>query len=791
MGNDTGNDLGNDMGDEIPLDRVGELMERCLALPEQEQRAELERLCRENPDLAADLRARFAFLADLGIEGAAPSADLPERLGEFRLLGRLGGGGMGVVFKAEQTSLGRTVALKVVRPELVWFPGTRERFRREIDAIARLHHPGIVPVYAAGEEKGVPYFAMELVLGCSLAEAIAALAERAPESLAGSDLLRVVRERAGATDDAARGDSRSASSLPAPFARGWVDGCVEVARQVAEALAHAHEQGLVHRDVKPSNVLLTPDGRARLVDFGLTSSQGSDRLTRSGSQLGTLHYMAPEQLRGGAIDARADVYSLGATLHELLTLRPPFDAQDRLALERRVVEGRPDPIRARNRRVSVDAETVCLHAMAPEPARRYAGARAFADDLSRLLDGRPVAARPPGRVELVARWAKHHRGATAAVLLAFLLAAGVPTGLYFLQRTHTKKVEQLLTSESKALAREKEARAAEAAANRTEKAALVDMYRSFEMVASVFRDSSTIFTEGKELTLREGVERLEKRTTEQVDAPRASAQVLSLLGQLRMIHGELNAARPLLEKSEALLRENGFATSRERATALQALGRLEHESRDEERARERFAEAIEVNRAADPADARFVAMTLAEESNTFAHRGTFPRSVELLEQALGMFQARPGNAEDLEWLVTNRAGLAQTLGLLAKSAEAEAQIARARIDLGDWASAPQRLRLVVLNAEAVIARFCDDLERADRTLLEAFDLGKSVFGPVHPFVADLLIKRAEVLVLRGDPASAEPLLAESCAMYETLYGKESSQAIRARADAEEVRSRAR
>src|SRR5262245_14455379 len=271
---------------DLPLDRVGELMERCLARPEAEQRDAIEQACAEHPDVAAELRARVAFLSGIGL-GPESAPDVPERLGEFRLLERLGGGGMGVVHRAEQGSLGRIVALKLVRPELLFFSGARDRFRREIETIARLHHPGIVQVFVAGEDRGVPWFAMELVEGCSLAEVLASLSVRAPESLSGSDLLRVVRERTKTAETAA-------PPLPA-FTRSWTAACVEITRQVAEALDHAHAQGIVHRDVKPSNVLLTPDGRARLVDFGLTSSVQDERITRSGAQVGTLHYMSPQQ----------------------------------------------------------------------------------------------------------------------------------------------------------------------------------------------------------------------------------------------------------------------------------------------------------------------------------------------------------------------------------------------------------------------------------------------------------------------------------------------------------------
>ena len=325
-------------------DFVEELMADALARSEADRGAYLEELCRRYPEQAEELRSRLQVLDELGIDprrGEDDGPRFPERLGDYRLIEPLGGGGMGIVYLAEQVSLGREVALKLIRPEHLYFPGARERFQREVEAISRLQHPGIAAIYTVGEEEEIPFFAMERVAGRSLAGVLDAVAGRAPESLDGRDMGRAV--------------GAEGKELDAPiFAGTWVEACLSVALQVAEALEHAHARGIVHRDVKPSNVMLTPGGRALLVDFGLTSSAENDRLTRSGSQLGTLYYMSPEQLRSAKrIDQRTDVYSLAATLCELLTLQLPYRGEGREETEALIRAARPVALRARNRRASI------------------------------------------------------------------------------------------------------------------------------------------------------------------------------------------------------------------------------------------------------------------------------------------------------------------------------------------------------------------------------------------------------------------------------------------------------
>ncbi len=525
-------------GSESRSGLVMELAEEFLDRYRKGQRPPLREYIENHPELAGEIREVFPAmammeniaLADESLEadrtGDLPARRLPplEQLGDYRIVREVGRGGMGVVYEAEQVSLGRHVALKVLPPQMLRDARTRRRFEREARAAAKLHHTNIVPVFGVGEQGETPYYVMQFIQGqgldCVLEElrrlraggaagpAAAAVLSTVGRDVSAADVARSLltgrldagpteasatdngvgpAEPAGSASGQASSLSSSSLTLPGDTARGkarrqtYWQGVARIGVQVADALAYAHAQGIVHRDIKPSNLLLDTHGIVWVTDFGLAKADDQQNLTHTGDILGTLRYMPPEAF-GGKVDSRGDVYALGLTLYEMLAFRPAFDEKERGRLVKQVTGEAPPPLRKLNPEVPRDLETIVQKAIEREPSHRYATASELADDLRRFVDDEPIRARRTSHAERLARWGRRNPALAALSGVVGLLALAVIGSLWNGNESARRalKVQTVLRGEADARAEEaRQSAAAAENANRSLTAPQDSLRRTF------------------------------------------------------------------------------------------------------------------------------------------------------------------------------------------------------------------------------------------------------------------------------------------------------------------------
>jgi serine/threonine protein kinase/WD40 repeat protein len=447
------------------MERVARLVDAWLERRAAGERSiDLGAFLEGHADVAGEVREQLGTIGRFDAAFSDSPAP-PATLGDYRIGREIGRGGMGIVYEAEQASLGRRVALKVLPRQLFLSDRARRRFQLEARAAARLLHPNIVAVYDTGEHEGTLYYSMQRIEGRGLDAVLdalrrARLGESAPAASsdvferADADSRGLARallgggmrlgvsgspgERSGSDADAARAaialppsrESSSTLGVPPPSGgagEGYFRRIAAIGVQVADALVYAHECGVVHRDIKPSNLLLGLDGSIRVADFGLAKTEGSEPLTMSGDVVGTIRYMSPERFRGWS-DPRSDVYALGATLYELLTLRPLFAEDDRTALIHRILNVDPAAPRTVDPRIPRDLETIIRKAVEKDVGQRYQSAAELRDDLKRFLDGRPIVARRSSRAERGWLWCRRNpilAGLTAAVAVLLVVVAAV------------------------------------------------------------------------------------------------------------------------------------------------------------------------------------------------------------------------------------------------------------------------------------------------------------------------------------------------------------------------------
>jgi serine/threonine protein kinase/predicted esterase len=773
---------------------VADVLERF----DVEGAAAIDAACAAHPEHADKIRRRCALLDRLGLVSRRVSDELPQTFGRYRILERLGAGGMGVVYLAMDERLGRRVALKASGPRISTSARARARFDREVRAAAQLEHPHIVPIFDVGEEQGTPYYTMQYVEGATLAAIIRALkAEGRPfADLTARDVRRAIEaSRPGVFPDAAR--SESSRSEGDARDKTYVETVCRIVLDVADALAHAHDHGVIHRDVKPSNILIDREGRAQLFDLGLAHLDDEPALTLSGDFAGTPQYVSPEQIAGKTanIDRRTDVYSLGVTFYELLTLRAPFTARNTHALLRQIQMKEPPLLRRHNPIVPRDLETICLTAMEKDRERRYASAVEMADDLRRFLEFKPVTARPAGPLLRGWRFLRRNPALGASIALAMIVAIGAPLGLLIANALIRVQRDRAETA----------AREARALAGQTEQVA--------EFMVDLFREPDLTGAGAEVVTAREILERGAQRIERALDTqPLVQAAFMETLGRayanlglhdraLRLCNralairerelgeGHVDVARllqtlasvhfaqendaiaeALARRAESAFHRAGLAAHPDAAGCALLLGEVAARRSDFALASTEFARALAIERAALGNEDRVVADTLQRMAMLELERppasADLGRAETLFQEALairrmdwdpsladvaaslsglGQLRARRG---DVAGAIDHLEGaLAVRTELHGAAHPAVGSLLQNLLSLESSVSV-RRGRWLHLRAEG--ERVSGDATAASATYRESIDVLRATLGESHPDVARSRVGLARALSANGD-----------------------------------------
>jgi tetratricopeptide (TPR) repeat protein len=705
----------------------------------------------------------------------------PEIAG-FRIIREIGRGGMGVVYEAEEEVLSRRVALKLLPISVLHRQRQVERFEREAKAAARLHHTNIVPVFGVGHQDGHHYYVMQYIEGQGL-DAVRDELRRHREvasaahqpTKAGPRPEPGDRVKAGTTPrDSAAEAARSlvtgrfavderlssdatttlgesgetaifsppmvplspAAADPSSFVlsgssdvlshtelgRPYFQGLARIGLQVAEALEYANRQGVLHRDVKPSNLLLDSQGNMWLTDFGLAKTADADDLTATGETLGTLRYMAPERFQG-VCDARSDLYGLGLTLYELVALRPPYEETDSFKLIDRIRQSDPPRLKTLAPKVPLDLETIIHKAVEREPSRRYATAAAMAEDLRRFLEGRPILARQASKAERTVRWFRRNPWVTA-----FLVALMLGLFASAWQAVRATQAERAARSAEAATGKERDRAEEETAKTKkseSEARAVLDFFQNKIMAAA--RPEGQEGGLGKDVKLRAAVDAAERGIGPSfAGQPAVEASIRDTLGQTYYYLGE--PALAIQQYQQAL------------ATRRQVLG-------------------------ADHAD------TLGSMNNlamAYLDTGRLAEALPLFEEAMKRCRAKLGPDDPLT--LVSMGNLAHAYGDAGRLADAlpihEETLKRLEARLG-----PDHMHtLTELNNLANAYRSAGRLGEALPLFEQTLERLRRTVGPSHPTTLLSMINLALAYRDAGRFADAIPLQAEAVKLSETQLG---------------------
>lgn len=641
------------------------------------------------------------------------SLDASDSIPGFRILRRLGQGGMGLVFEAEQASPRRAVALKVVRGGVFVDDLAVKMFQREADSLARLKHPGIAAIYETGRTPdGQHYFTMELVRGKSLDEAFPAHT---------GDLSRDALRRR-----------------------------LDVFVEICNAVNYAHQRGVIHRDLKPSNVLVTEDGHAKVLDFGIarvTDTEGATMLTRTGSIQGTLAYMSPEQTRGkpDEIDLRSDVYSLGVILYELISGQRPYEVTGTVVQALRTVnEAAPRSLRTLSsisRFAGGDLDTIVQKALAKNPDERYASAAALGDDIERALADQPILARPPSTTYQLKKLVARNKlpFGVAALVLVLLLGFGIGMSVLFTRAESARRSAEVAQGESEAVT-----------------TFLTDLLTAVEPEE-----------QGRDVTVREVLDEGARSIDDQfVAQPAVKSRLLHTMSAVYEALGIFDDALPFAEQALAI-REQAFGPdSPEVAESLDQLGVVLVERGEYERAVPLYERALAILQDAYGPDAAELLEVTRNLGSVHTDLGAYDTARPYLERSLALAKA---TGDGSAYLAANSlAILEHRLGNYDRSVPLfEESLALRREHFG-----PRNVNVAdgLMNL-ATALKSVDRTDEAVRMLEESVEIKEEALGPDHPDLAKALVNLADTL-RRIDPERALPFADRAIAIQEVALGPE-------------------
>jgi eukaryotic-like serine/threonine-protein kinase len=630
-------------------------------------------------------------------------------LGDYRILREVGRGGMGVVYEAEQISLQRRVALKVLMPGVSISARAVERFTREACTAGGLHHGNIVPVYAVGEHHGVPYYVMQFIDGRSLEEM---MRERSPQQRR---------------------------------TQGWFRRVATWGRQIAHALEYAHRHGVTHRDIKPSNILIDSSDQAWITDFGLARRDANITITLSGDLVGTVRYMSPEQARGGQLtDERSDVYSLGVTLYELVSGLPAFGGDDRESTLRKVLLDEPVALRKLDRSIPPPLATIIHRAMEKEPHRRYPSAAVFSDDLHRFLEDRPIIARPTTALEQTRRLVVRHPFVTAGIMMMIVLTAGT---LAFVSRA---AIVQTAAAQAEREQRE-----------------VSDALLSF--MTATLQAASPMENPGGELTVRAWLDRAAEQIGKEFRGkPIVAAAMHHTLGQAYFDLGLYAQAEfHLIEAHQArhdMLGDDHADTllaAMLLSSALYQQGRVD----DALALTEHSFKHVNVRHGADDV---FTLRLMNLHGNLLADRGDLERGRDMLVTVLEQLAASPVSGLDRVTVLGNLAGVQRRLGEFDAALANYHEVLATRMEhMGErhlsTLSALHNLGLALLDVNEVV--------EAIEVLERALGLRMEVLGPDHDSTLATMNTLGMALSRSGRNAEAIELLEHVVEYRIRTYGE--------------------